>query len=247
MAAAGGGGGGGDVVTVKVVVLGNGSAGKTSVCNRLKEDGFAPVYKQTVGVDWHEKTLRIRGRHVVLQLHDIGGQSLSSAMLPQYLAGADVVMLLYDTTDMQSFLDLADWLAVARRHGGVAALGAAAKPFPLMFLLGNKADLTHLRKVSASQHEKFVADNGLAGAYYVSAKTGESVLRAFYAAAAARAGVELTPAELEATDKVIGVHIASTAPADTMKRGDPRVADIEREDREAEARKARGGGCCLLQ
>ena len=36
---------------VKLILLGNGSVGKTSIISRFTDDGFAKVYKQTVGLD----------------------------------------------------------------------------------------------------------------------------------------------------------------------------------------------------
>ena len=37
---------------VKLILLGNGSVGKTSIISRFTDDGFAKVYKQTVGLDF---------------------------------------------------------------------------------------------------------------------------------------------------------------------------------------------------
>lgn len=44
----------------KLILLGNGSVGKTSICQRFKDDGFQKVYRQTVGLDFLEKRLEIR-------------------------------------------------------------------------------------------------------------------------------------------------------------------------------------------
>lgn len=45
----------------KVVVLGNGTVGKTSLVMRLCEDHFAKSYKQTIGVDFFVKRLELPG------------------------------------------------------------------------------------------------------------------------------------------------------------------------------------------
>ena len=58
----------------KVVVLGNGTVGKTSVIMRFCEDYFARSYKQTIGVDFFVKRLEMPGDvTVALQVWDIGG------------------------------------------------------------------------------------------------------------------------------------------------------------------------------
>jgi GTPase SAR1 family protein len=58
----------------KVVVLGNGTVGKTSIIMRFCEDHFARSYKQTIGVDFFVKRLEMPGNvNVALQVWDIGG------------------------------------------------------------------------------------------------------------------------------------------------------------------------------
>ena len=75
----------------KLVLLGNGSVGKTSIISRFVEDGFEKVYKQTIGIDFFEKLVPIRGdTRMKLQVWDIGGQSISSKMLPRYIYGSTV-------------------------------------------------------------------------------------------------------------------------------------------------------------
>ena len=45
----------------KVVVLGNGTVGKTSLIMRFCEDHFARSYKQTIGVDFFVKRIELPG------------------------------------------------------------------------------------------------------------------------------------------------------------------------------------------
>lgn len=51
-----------ETTVCKLILLGNGSVGKTSICQRFKDDGFERVYRQTVGLDFLEKKLEIRCR-----------------------------------------------------------------------------------------------------------------------------------------------------------------------------------------
>ena len=69
--------------TCKLILLGNGSVGKSAIIERFVADGFDRVYKQTVGLDFFEKklVLHVRGdKRVDLQVWDIGGQSVGSNM-----------------------------------------------------------------------------------------------------------------------------------------------------------------------
>merc|ERR1719223_646163 len=100
----------------KIVVLGNGAVGKTSLVMRFCEDYFDRQYKQTVGVDFFVKRVVLPGDvHVSLQIWDIGGQTIGSKMIGNYIYGAQAVLLVYDITNYQSFQDLEDWMALVRK------------------------------------------------------------------------------------------------------------------------------------
>ena len=45
----------------KIVVLGNGTVGKTSLIMRFCEDHFGKSYKQTIGVDFFVKRIELPG------------------------------------------------------------------------------------------------------------------------------------------------------------------------------------------
>jgi Ras-related protein Rab-28 len=226
---------------LKLALVGNGSAGKTSICTRFREDGFQRVYRQTVGLDFYEKPLRVRDRSVTLQVWDIGGQSLGSKMLGQYVWGSSIVFLCYDVTDAGSFADAEDWLALVRRPPPAAAGGDARAPS--IYLVGNKVDLQQLRRVTEKMHEKFIADNALAGGFLVSARSGENVLTAFYACAAAWLGVEPSAMELELTKAVLTVRVAAAGGADDARL--PGADEIEAADAAAMAA-AEKRGCCAV-
>jgi Ras-related protein Rab-28 len=227
--------------TLKFLLVGNGSAGKTSLCTRFRVDGFARVYKQTIGVDFYEKSLTIRGATLVLQVWDIGGQSIGSRMLPSYVRGAAAAFVVFDATDAQSFADAEDWLRVLR--GGAA--GDAPRD---VYLLGNKADLVLLRRVSADAAAALADRAGLAGAFFVSARTGEGVDTAFRTAAARAVGVTLTPDELALTVRVVAANIdapggaddARTRSADEVEAADRAAAEAARRREEALF------GCCAV-
>lgn len=92
-----------DVVThqFKVILLGDGAVGKTSIASRFAEDKFSQNYKQTVGVDFfikridlprkpfyeysllqsHSFCLVIANMQIALQIWDIGGQVRAHRLL----------------------------------------------------------------------------------------------------------------------------------------------------------------------
>ena len=73
-----------------------------------------------------------------MQVWDIGGQSIGSKMIGNYIYGAQVVLLCYDITNYQSFQNLEDWYRLVVRTFGSRAL-------PYVALIGNKSPIhTHI-------------------------------------------------------------------------------------------------------
>lgn len=62
----------------KVILLGDGAVGKTSIAMRFAEDQFSQAYKQTVGVDFFIRRLNVPPKfQVALQIWDIGENYIS--------------------------------------------------------------------------------------------------------------------------------------------------------------------------
>ena len=229
----------------KLVLVGNGSVGKSSIVARFVDDGFQKVYKQTVGLDFFEKVIALpRGpaRQIALQVWDIGGQSVGSAMLPKYLFGAQAVLLCYDVTDEKSFQDVDDWLRLARTTLASKADGGAPAKY---FLVGNKIDLFGKRAVTEDRHHALIASKALDGGHFVSAQSGENVVRSFYQLAGEVVGITLSTYELSFHDKIIGsvaVPARSSSSAD-VANGNETLTEEERrimeEDAALEASKRR--------
>mmetsp|Transcript_26653 Transcript_26653/g.58019 ORF Transcript_26653/g.58019 Transcript_26653/m.58019 type:complete len:103 (+) Transcript_26653:365-673(+) len=86
----------------KVIILGDGAVGKTSLANRFTEDLFSKSYKQTIGVNFFIKQLTLsNGVNVSIQLWDIGGQTIGGKMIGNYIYGAQAVLLVYDISNYQ--------------------------------------------------------------------------------------------------------------------------------------------------
>lgn len=62
--------------TIKVIVVGNGQVGKSSMTTRYCKGYFTDTYKKTIGVDFMEKTLEVeeQGETVKLMVWDTAGQ-----------------------------------------------------------------------------------------------------------------------------------------------------------------------------
>ncbi|MHA1121535.1 MAG: Rab family GTPase [Candidatus Heimdallarchaeota archaeon] len=148
----------------KVIVVGAGKVGKTSLTIRFAEDRFRESYLPTLGVDFMTKNLTVNEAKVKLQLWDTGGQEFVMSLLPFYFSGAAGGVLVYDITNRNSFNSLDYWLKQIRQNAGEVPV----------VLAGNKVDISDQRKVSTEEAQTFAADKNL---LYLetSAKTGVSV------------------------------------------------------------------------
>jgi len=110
--------------------------------------------------------------HATLQLWDIGGQSIGSKMITNYISGADAVLLCYDITNYESFVNLEDWYRLVLKT-------FKGKPLPYVDLVGNKNDLRHMSAVRPDQHARFADENDMSS-FLMSAKNGDQVKQVFY-------------------------------------------------------------------
>ncbi|XP_073897029.1 ras-related protein Rab-28 isoform X3 [Macaca fascicularis] len=118
---------------LKIVVLGDGASGKTSLATCFAQETFGKRYKQTIGLDFFLRRITLPGNlNVTLQIWDIGGQTIGGKMLDKYIYGAQGVLLVYDITNYQSFENLEDWYTVVKK------VSEESETQPLVALVGNK-------------------------------------------------------------------------------------------------------------
>jgi small GTP-binding protein len=154
----------------KVVILGDGGVGKTSLLNRFVSESFDQDYKSTIGTNIMRVDYKIMQNVTVgFALWDLAGQQFFQKVRKMYLAGCQAALFVYDVTRPETLYNLKTWKN---------ELLAVAGPDVKSLMVGNKADLTDQRKVSF-EDGKAVADE--LGLSYVetSAKTGDNVKRAF--------------------------------------------------------------------
>ncbi|XP_024429547.1 ras-related protein Rab-28 isoform X1 [Desmodus rotundus] len=188
---------------LKIVVLGDGTSGKTSLATCFAQETFGKQYKQTVGLDFFLRRITLPGNlNVTLQVWDIGGQTIGGKMLDNYIYGAQGILLVYDITNYQSFENLEDWYTVVKK------VSEESETQPLIALVGNKIDLEHMRTVKPEKHLRFCQENGFSS-HFVSAKTGDSVFLCFQKVAAEILGIKLNRAEIEQSQRVVKADIVN--------------------------------------
>ncbi len=156
----------------KVILIGPGAVGKTSLLFRFVENKFMLKYKQTIGVDFTSKIVEYSENLTAkLQLWDIGGQQKYEFLRSSFFEKADGALIVFDLSREHTYYEIAHWFSEMQKYAGEI-------PF---VLIGNKIDLIdNLEQSSEHQEAKIFAKKE--GGYYIvtSAKTGISVNDAFF-------------------------------------------------------------------
>lgn len=215
---------------LKLVVVGDGACGKTSLVTKYTQNQFDRAYDQTIGLDFYLKRIKLPGKdNVTLQIWDIGGQTLGGKMLDKYIYGADGVLFVYDMTNYQSFENVDDWMSYVTKF--CVGSGDNNKP-PHLALVANKGDLDHMRTVNKSSHEAYANKNSMSS-HIVSAKTGDSVNVSFKKVAADILKIKLSTLEIEADKKVVKAELqvatkpTKTAPVRARKKAKSSVCSVQ--------------------
>lgn len=136
--------------SVKILLLGDGAVGKTSLVRRFVEQKFDESYKMTIGVNVKKK--EIESLDLTLMIWDIYGQNINKDLHSTNYSGADGAMLVYDQTRYDTFESLEDWIDEV-----FSVLGN----IPLV-ILGNKKDLLEdFEESSRTDFDAFVKENHL--------------------------------------------------------------------------------------
>jgi small GTP-binding protein len=149
----------------KLLLLGDGGVGKTTLAQRYATGSFISGAKMTIGASFHSAHLAVGGDDIVLQIWDLGGEGRFRFFLPTLCAGASGAIFAYDVTRMESLLHVGDWMAIFQEQ-------AAGIP---VIMVGMKADLDQQRAVQPVDAEAIAAEQGIADVIETSAMTGQNV------------------------------------------------------------------------
>jgi len=115
----------------KIVFLGEGAVGKTSLVGRFVYNSFEGDYLATIGTDIHLKMVQVDDTLVKLVIWDIAGQDNFAQLRRAYYQNASGAFFVFDTSRPETIARIDEWLK---------ALHAVTGDIPLV-MLENKVDL----------------------------------------------------------------------------------------------------------
>lgn len=155
--------------TFKLVLLGDGRVGKTSLVLRYVNNVFSDSQTATVQASYLTKRLNINGVIVTLAIWDTAGQERFHALGPIYYRDADAALLVYDIMDKDSFTRVRNWVKELRQM--------ASKDIVLA-IAANKSDLVRSQKIDLQEAERYATSIG-AKHFVTSAKLNTGIEQVF--------------------------------------------------------------------
>ena len=159
-----------EIPKYKLIFLGDQNVGKSCILNRFMNDTFTEEYQATIGLDFQSKNVQIDNQDIHLLLYDTAGQEKFRSLIPMYTRDSNIILLVYEINNKDSFIHLPDWLN---------DLSNVNKEDVIFALVGNKIDLEEKRQVSTEEGKNYADQNGFIF-HEVSAKTGEGFSDLFY-------------------------------------------------------------------
>ena len=155
----------------KIVVVGDGGVGKSTMIQRLITGQFVPM-KITIGTDLASYDMSFKEDiSVKLQIWDFAGERRFRFFLPNYARGAQGCLLCYDITRYTSFQNLKEWYDIVKEN---------TKTDTVFILVGGKADLASYRRtVEREEAEELQKELDIPYMIETSSKTGENNKNAF--------------------------------------------------------------------
>ena len=155
-------------MTLKILIVGDSSVGKTNFINRFIENKFNNNYMTTSGIDLKTANLEIKNKNIRIQIWDTAGQEKYKAITKNLFLKVMGAIIIFDITNEKSFNNLKNWVQMVKEECG---------PHMTIIIVGNKNDLIEQRKIN---EEEVIAYANKQKLDYIetSCKTGENVKKA---------------------------------------------------------------------
>jgi DnaJ family protein C protein 27 len=116
-----------------LISVGDTKTGKSCIIKRYCEGRFVQKYITTIGVDYGVKKVNIAGRKVAVNFFDLSGSPDYEEIRNPFFEGAQVVLLVFDLENRDSFNGLSKWESIMKSQG-------VSSKEAVVVLVGNKND-----------------------------------------------------------------------------------------------------------
>ncbi|XP_060909952.1 ras-related protein Rab-17-like isoform X1 [Labrus mixtus] len=137
---------------VKMVLLGASGVGKSSLAQRFVKDEFRNT-SPTIGCAYMTCAVHLSDVSLRFEIWDTAGQEKYHSVTPLYYRGAHAAILVYDISKRKTYIRAQVWLKELEKH--------CIQGSTVVWLVGNKGDLTLDRQVSVQEGESLAKDRGL--------------------------------------------------------------------------------------
>lgn len=148
-----------------MVLLGSSGVGKSSLATRFVKGEFKDS-QPTVGCAFQTHVVNVNGASLRFEIWDTAGQEKYHSVTPLYYRGAHAALLVYDISKRETFTRAQLWLKELEKQ--------TIPDSTVVWLVGNKLDLSRRRQVSAQEGQSLAEDRGL-GFMETSALSGDHV------------------------------------------------------------------------
>ena len=156
----------------KVIFLGDAGVGKTSIINRRIHGSFDFKVEPTVGASHLLSEVLVEQKNVELCLWDTAGQEQYQSLVPIYIRGANVVVIVGSIVDHQSILNLSKWKEFVMN----------SETQPCIIALVNKIDINEGYLSNMDDIRNSLSEN-FENIFFVSARMGDGIEEVFFSIA----------------------------------------------------------------
>ena len=164
-----------EVFRFKIVVLGDGAVGKTSLIKKFTKGTFEKDYVKTIGAQLSKYNKEINGDMIRLIFWDIAGQADFNFLHHLFYKESKAVIIVYSLEEndlgYDSFTHIANWYKELMKYCG---------NIPVI-LFANKVDLVDYNNIDTIRIQELVHKYNFLRYFITSAKNGEGVIEAFNA------------------------------------------------------------------
>jgi small GTP-binding protein len=136
-------------VKIKLILVGDSGAGKSSFLKRKVDDMFNPEFVSTIGVDFN--TLKFYKGNYLFKTYiwDTAGQEKFNTLVQVYFRDLTAGLIMYDVNCRESYENIDNWINKIRKH---------TDNLPI-FIIGTKIDVKNKREVFPEDLDKYKKQN----------------------------------------------------------------------------------------